>query len=195
MLVRNRRIYEQVSGALGKLGVGLGLTPNFWTMTSLVVSVGAAAFLALQMWWWALGAMAVMAFFDVLDGATARAGNLSTEFGAVLDPVVDRYAELFISGGLLLSGLVAPVWVLFGYSGALMASYVRGKIESMTDVKANVGLAGRQEKAYILIAGIVVHMLNIGPGAIQWAMIVMGIVSHITAVQRLLHLRKMKAGA
>jgi phosphatidylglycerophosphate synthase len=195
MLVRNRRIYEQISQALGRIGVGLGLSPNFWTLGSLVISIVAGILLAYQLFWWALLAMVFMALFDVLDGATARAGNLATSFGAVLDPVVDRYAELFVSGGILLSGLVAPVWVLFGFSGALMASYVRSKAESMTELKVNVGLAGRQEKAYILIAGIFVHMLGIGSGAIQWAVILMGIISHITAIQRLLYVQKMTRGS
>lgn len=195
MLVRNRHIYEQISQTLGRIGVGLGLSPNFWTLASLAMSVVTGALLAFQLFWWALLAMSFIALFDVLDGATARAGNLATPFGAVLDPVVDRYAELFICVGILLSGLVAPVWVLFGFSGALMASYVRSKAESMTELRVNVGLAGRQEKAYILIAGILVHMLGIGSGAIQWAIILMGIISHVTAIQRMLYVQKMTRGS
>jgi phosphatidylglycerophosphate synthase len=195
MLVRNRRIYEQISQALGQFGVGLGLSPNFWTLASLAASVGAGVLFAFRLFAWALLALALAALFDMLDGATARAGNLATPFGAVLDPVSDRYAEISVAGGIMFSGLVEPAWVLFGISGALMASYVRAKAESTTDFKVNVGLAGRQEKAYILIAGVIVHMLGIGNGAIQWAVILMGIVSHITAVQRLLYVRKMTGGA
>jgi phosphatidylglycerophosphate synthase len=190
MLVRNRQIYERMSQSLGQLGVSLGLTPNFWTLMGVAVSAVAGALFALKMFWWLFVALVLMAILDVLDGATARAGNMATPFGGVLDHVSDRYAELFVAGGIMLSGLAAPIWVLFGISGAIMASYVRAKIESMTDLKANVGWAGRQEKSYILIAGIVVHMLGIGPGAIQWAIILVGIVSHATAVQRVLYARK-----
>jgi phosphatidylglycerophosphate synthase len=194
MLVRNRRIYEQISQVLGRFGLGLGLSPNFWTLASLATSVGAGILFAFQLFGWALLALALMALFDMLDGAIARAGNLATPFGAVLDPVSDRYAEILVSGGIMLSGLVDPAWVLFGISGALMASYVRARAESTTDLKVNVGLAGRQEKAYILIAGVIVHMFGIGSGAIQWAVILMGIVSHATAVQRLLYVEKMTRG-
>jgi phosphatidylglycerophosphate synthase len=195
MLARNRRIYERLSQSLGSFGVAVGLSPDFWTLAGLAVSVGAGALFAFRLLGWALLALVVMTLFDVLDGATARAGNQATSFGGVLDHVSDRYAELFIAGGLMLSGLAAPIWVLFGISGALMASYVRAKVESMTDLRANVGLAGRQEKAYILIAGVIVYMLGIGAGAIQWALILGGIISHITAIQRLLYVRTMTRGA
>lgn len=194
MLVRNRQIYERMSQSLGHLGVALGLTPNFWTLMGVAVSVVAGALFALKLFWWLLASLVLMAVLDVLDGATARAGNMATPFGGVLDHVSDRYAELFVAGGIMLSGLAAPIWVFFGISGAIMASYVRAKIESMTDLKANVGLAGRQEKTYILIAGIIVYMLGIGTGAIQWAIILVGIISHVTAVQRVLYARKELAG-
>ncbi|MBN1313262.1 MAG: CDP-alcohol phosphatidyltransferase family protein [Anaerolineae bacterium] len=193
MLVRNRQIYEQVSQSLGRFGLALGVSPNTLTLMGVVVSIIAGALFSLRLFGWVLVALILMAVLDVLDGATARAGDMATPFGGILDHVSDRYAELFVSGGIMLSGLAAPIWVLFGISGALMASYARAKIESMTDIKANVGLAGRQEKALILIAGMIVYMLGIGPGAVQWAIILVGVVSHLTAVQRLLYARKMLA--
>lgn len=191
-LADNRKLYERLGESLGKIGVAIGLSPNAWTLMGLAISFVTAYLFARQLLGWGLVSMVAIAITDVMDGSTARAGNLSTPFGRVLDPVVDRYAELIVSAGLLFSGLVPPFWVYFGAVGALMASYVRGKAESMTDIEhCNVGLAGRQEKAYILIAGIVVQMLGIGVGALTIAVILVGLVSHVTAIQRLLYTRKM----
>ncbi len=196
MLAQNRRLYEKMSQSLGRLGLALGLSPNFWTLAGLALSAVAAALLANRLLGWSLLVMVLMTLTDVLDGATARALGRITRFGGVLDHVADRYAELFVAGGVMLSGLVEPIWVLFGIAGALMASYVRGKAESMGGLpSANVGWAGRQEKAYILLAGILVEMMRLGPGALQWAFILIGIVSHVTAIQRLLYVRRMTAEA
>jgi CDP-diacylglycerol--glycerol-3-phosphate 3-phosphatidyltransferase/archaetidylinositol phosphate synthase len=191
-LASNRRLYEQMSQAVGRFGKALGLHPDVWTVVGLAAAAAAAVLFAYQKLLWVLVAMVIMAALDVLDGATARATNTARPFGTVLDHVLDRYAEIIIAAGILLSGLVAPIWVYFGATGALMASYVRAKAESATDIRhCNVGLAGRQEKALILIAGMIVEMLGIGSGGLQWAVILMGIISHITAFQRLFYTRRM----
>jgi phosphatidylglycerophosphate synthase len=191
-LKRNRRVYEQVGQTLGKVGAAIGLAPDFWTLSALALSFVAAFFVARRQLAWALVIMALMALVDMMDGSTARAQNLVTPFGGVLDHVLDRYAELIIAAGFILNGLVPPFWVYFAMAGALMASYVRGKAESMTDIEScNVGLVGRLEKALILFAGIIVYWLDIGTGALTWAFILVGVLSHITAGQRLLYTRRM----
>lgn len=186
MLVRNRKLYEQISQSLGKLGLRLGFSPDFWTYMGLALSVFAAFLFSRGMLAWGVVSLFAIWFTDVLDGATARALNKTSPFGTVLDHVVDRFAELIIGAGLLLSGLVAPIWIYFGMTGMIMASYVRAKAEAQTDiVSVNVGLVGRSEKAAILAVGALVQSLNIGTGALQWAFILVGAVSYVTAVQRL----------
>jgi phosphatidylglycerophosphate synthase len=196
MLAQNRRLYEKMSESVGKLGAALGLSPNFWTLAGLGLSVVAAGLLANRLLGWTLLVLLLMTLTDVMDGATARATGRISKFGGVLDHVTDRYAELFIAGGVMLSGLAHPIWVLFGIAGALMASYVRGKAESVAGLaNANVGWAGRQEKGYILVAGMLVEMMHIGPGALQWAFILIGIVSHLTAIQRLVYVYRATASS
>jgi phosphatidylglycerophosphate synthase len=187
-LANNRRLYERIGQSVGKIGMAIGLSPNAWTLMGLAISVVTGILFWQRMLGWALVSMIAIAITDVMDGSTARAGNLATPFGGVLDHVVDRYEELIVSAGILLSGLVPPFWVFFGAAGALMASYVRAKAESMTDIEhCNVGLAGRQEKTYILLAGIIVQMLGIGVGALGISIAIVGLVSHTTAVQRVIY--------
>ena len=194
-LANNRRLYERIGQGVGRIGVAIGLPPNAWTLIGLAVSVVTAYLFSRRLLGWALLSMVAIAITDIMDGSTARAGNLATPFGGVLDHVVDRYEELIVSAGILFSGLVPPFWVYFGAAGALMASYVRAKAESMTDIEhCNVGLAGRQEKTYILLAGIIVQMLGIGVGALGISIAIVGLVSHITAVQRVIYTYKMVGG-
>lgn len=186
MLVRNRKLYEQVSQSLGKFGLKLGLSPDFWTYSGLAISAVTAFLFARGLLAWGVLSLFPILFTDILDGATARAQNKTSPFGTVLDHVVDRFAELIIGAGIILSGMVAPIWVYFGLTAMLMASYVRAKAEAQTSIESvNVGLVGRSEKAAILAVGALVQSLSIGANALQWAFILVGVVSLITAIQRM----------
>src|SRR5690349_871818 len=124
----------------------------------------------------------------MLDGATARAGGTASPYGTVLDHVVDRYAEFMILLGVMLSGTVAPVWVMLALFGMVMASYVRARAESTGLVAScNVGFAGRQEKLALLCLGLLIQPIVPQLELLQWAVIAIAVVSHITAVQRLLY--------
>jgi len=189
MLTRFRPLYEKKSISFGKASLKLGLTPNFWTMFSLFSAALAGVALSQGDIWLGLLALVVMNITDMLDGATARAGNMGTDFGTVLDHTCDRYGEFFLFGGLMLSGVISPALALFTASGVVMASYVRGKAESAGKLKScNVGIAGRQEKLILTILGIIFFGLNLSlPG--QVCIFLAGLISHITAVQRLLYAR------
>jgi phosphatidylglycerophosphate synthase len=110
----------------------------------------------------------------------------------VLDHVTDRYAEFFILGGVMLSGTVAPAWVLFALFGMVMASYVRARAEATGRLAScNVGFAGRQEKLALLILGLLLQPVLPRLSILEWAVIAVGAASHITAAQRLLYTRRM----
>ncbi len=185
MLARNRKLYERVSKSLGELGLRLGFSPDFWTYAGLALSIWSAFLFARGWLLWGVLSLFVIWFTDVLDGATARALNKQSPFGTVLDHVSDRFAEIIVGMGLLLSGLVAPLWIYVGITGMIMASYVRAKAESRTDVSVNVGLAGRSEKVAILAVGALIQSAHIGTNALQWAFVLVGLVSYVTAIQRL----------
>jgi phosphatidylglycerophosphate synthase len=188
ILARFRNVYEQSTIPLGRYCLRLGLTPNTLTMISLIVGAAAAFAIAKQQYWWGVALILLMGFADMLDGATARAGNLASSFGTVLDHVIDRYAEFFLLTGVLLSGSVQAVWVIFALFGMVMASYVRARAES-TDIlrSCNVGFAGRQEKLTLLGIGLILHPILLPLAILEWCVIAIGIVSHITAIQRLLY--------
>jgi phosphatidylglycerophosphate synthase len=127
---------------------------------------------------------------DMMDGATARAGNTCTPFGTVFDHTIDRYAEFMLIAGFMAGGWISPLLGIFTAAGVVMASYVRTKAESVSDLKLGaVGFAGREEKLLLMMASLVLFAFSQPlPGKIL--IFLVGLVSHITVLQRLLFTRK-----
>lgn len=125
--------YRSVSSLAAAIGQ-LGISADAFTYTSLLLSFGAGCAAATGRL--SAAAMLVLAggFFDLLDGAVARATGTSSRWGALLDSTVDR-----LSDGLPLLGLV----VLYGHRGwlaavpglamlgALTLSYARARAEAL----------------------------------------------------------------
>jgi phosphatidylglycerophosphate synthase len=188
ILARFRALYEQSTIPLGRVCLRLGLTANTLTLISLIIGGIAAFAIARGRFVVGVSLIGLMGIADMLDGATARAGGTAGPYGTVLDHVVDRYAEFLILLGVMMSGVVAPAWVIFALFGMVMASYVRARAESTGLVAScNVGFAGRQEKLVLLCLGLLIHPVFPWLDLLQWAVIAIGVVSHITAVQRLLY--------
>ncbi|MGA3405302.1 MAG: CDP-alcohol phosphatidyltransferase family protein [Candidatus Bathyarchaeia archaeon] len=184
MLGRIRAKYQALMRPVGK-GLGKsGITPNALTTISLVVAIGAGTAYALK--FPVLGAvgLVVSGVVDMLDGAVARATKSASRFGTVYDHVLDRYVEFFVLAGIGLGGFSDWIWVLFCLFGMVMASFTRAKAESVGGLKqCTVGIAERQEKLIILLIGSFLQPFV--TGALMVAVIVVGVLSHITVVQRL----------
>ena len=179
-----------IGAKLGKAGA----RPNMITTVSLLVSFLAAfAYLLKSPVLGAIG-LAAAGLVDMLDGAVARATGSASRFGAVYDHVLDRYAEFAVLLGMGLGGLVDWPWIVFGLFGMVMASYVRAKAESVGGLKrCTVGVAERQEKIILLLVGSLLQPF-IGL-ALTGAVVIAGILSHVTVVQRLWYTLKHARGS
>jgi phosphatidylglycerophosphate synthase len=193
---RKREWYERTSLVLGKICLKLGLTPNFITAVSLVCAVVSGIYFWLDRMVLGVVWMLATSLTDMLDGSTARAGNMGTVFGGILDHVSDRYGEFFILAGITLSGAVYPGWGLFALFGMLIASYTRAVAESMGKMEnCAVGIMGRLEKFIAIMAGSILE--SFFPTAawpkgrwLELALIFVGLTSVITAIQRLIYAHK-----
>ncbi len=195
MLNRFRAEYESFSIIFGKVSMRLGLSPDFWTLFSLGASLVAAFFLMQHQYWLGLLMVIVMNVADMMDGATARASGKGTLFGSVLDHVVDRYAEFIIFGGLMAGGSISPAMGMFIIAGVIMASYVRAKAESKGGLKnCVIGIAGREEKLILMMVALVFYALGYATIGVV-LLFVVGLISHITALQRLMYARQLILGA
>lgn len=184
MLGKLRERYEKALAGPGRALAKLGISPNALTVLSLAVS-------AVSGWYYLnhnafAGALVLLlaGAVDMLDGAVARAQQRTTRFGAVLDHVLDRYAEFLVVLGIMLGGYVDPLWAMFSLFGMIMASFTRAKAESVGGLAScTVGIAERQEKLLLILIGSAFTVVF--SQALLVAIILVGILSHVTVVQRL----------
>lgn len=189
MLARLRPLYNKLIAPIGNFSHKLGLTADFWTLISLLFAIAAGIMLWRDQYWAGLVLSILMYIADGLDGATARASGKTSGFGTVFDHTVDRYAEFILIGGLLLGGGISNFTAILSASGMVMASYVRAKAESAAGITdCTVGIAGRAEKLILMYLGFIFLGVNL-PTLAEAAFILIGIISHITAIQRLLYAR------
>ncbi len=194
---RKRQWYEETSLVLGKICYRMGLTPNFLTGVSLVCAIISGIYFWRDSMGWGVFWMLAASFADMLDGSTARAGNSGTVFGGILDHVSDRYGEFFILAGITMSGAAHPGWGLFALFGMLIASYTRAAAESIGKLKnCAVGIMGRLEKFILIIFGALMEIwfpTGTWPrgGWLEFALIIVGVTSTVTSVQRLVYARKL----
>ena len=177
---RARAAAETVARPLGDAG----LTPNMLTVAGFFLTVGVAYVIAsgyLQ-----LGGVLVLAvgLFDMLDGALARVRALKTRFGAFLDSTLDRYSEAVLLGGVLWAypEPLTALLILIGLTGSLLVSYARARAEGL-NVDCEVGLLPRPQRVILLAAGLIT-------GYVIPALIVLAVLTNVTTVQRILHVRK-----
>jgi CDP-diacylglycerol--glycerol-3-phosphate 3-phosphatidyltransferase len=171
---------------LGRFFNRLGLTPNMMTMLGLLGNTIGAYFLARgEMLTGGLFVL-LMTPVDALDGTMARLRGESSDFGAFVDSVSDRYSELIIYGGLLyyflsLGEPVGGVLVFGAAAGSVLVSYVKARAEGL-GYEAKVGLLTRVERYLVLAPSLVFNQLYIG-------LAIIAVFANITAIQRIWHVR------
>ena len=183
---------DRLAGGLARLG----LSPNTWTLLSLVPAIFGLAALVMHQLAYGLVLFALSAFIDIVDGTVARATNQATDRGAFIDGVVDRYVELLLYIGLLLYvgrgeflNLPNEAWFMVLIFGALMTSFVRayadhrGIVTDPDELKRMGGLLERLERLMLLYAGMFLGLFNT-----EWLMAVIAItavLANATVLQRI----------
>lgn len=215
---------------VGKAIARTGITPNMITGLTVLVALVSAWFFVLGDLFIGLLFMILTAVMDMFDGAVARAAGLASKFGATFDHTLDRYAEFLFMLGIMMGPISAVTipwwpfnvgdtfipwfWGFFTLFGMIMASFARAKAESVGGMEScTVGIAERQEKLILTIAGILLLaipstniwidiltpipvlldffvMLDI-TNILTLCIAIVGILSHITVAQRLRYAKKM----
>jgi CDP-diacylglycerol--glycerol-3-phosphate 3-phosphatidyltransferase/archaetidylinositol phosphate synthase len=181
---RLREQYEEAMRPLGRLLAKTGLPPNAFTVLSVLVAVAAGYEYGQTRAVEGSLLLLLSSVVDMFDGGVARATGRVTRFGATFDHVLDRYAEFFVVSGIIYGGYVDWTVGFFALFGMLMASFTRAKAESVGGLKScTVGVAERQEKLLILIGGSLISLFY--RPILGYAVLLVGVLSHITVLQRL----------
>jgi len=188
MLARHRDIYQKLFSGLGRAMARTGLSPNTFTAISLIPAIIMGYFFYIGNVTWGLVFILISALVDVIDGNVARATGNVTVFGKIFDHSIDRYVEFILIGGIVSGGLAEPLSGFFAISGMIMASYVRAKAESEGAKNCDIGLMDRAEKLLILMAGCIIYSWY--SNSIDYALLIVGLLSHITVIQRLLYAKR-----
>lgn len=178
--------FKWVLDPLGGFFNRLGITPNMMTMLGLLGNTVGAYFLARGEMLTGGILVLLMTPIDALDGTMARLRGESSDFGAFVDSVSDRYSELIIYGGILyhfltLGDALGGVLVFGAAAGSVLVSYVKARAEGL-GYEARVGLLTRAERYIVLAPSLVFNQLFIGLGIIAFF-------ANFTALQRIWHVR------
>ncbi len=176
------------------------LTPNAISIVGFVLNVAAAVLVTERLFFCAGIAFIVGSVMDTLDGRYSRMSGKGTLFGAFLDSTLDRIEE-----GIVLAAVAgyfaaqgddfAAAMCVIVVLGSLMVSYTRARAEAL-GVECKVGLATRPVRVVILSIGLV-FAKGAGLGDFELlapAIYVMAVLTWITVIQRVWHVRNELAG-
>ncbi len=139
------------------------------------------------------------ALMDGADGLLARKANSASKYGDFLDHVIDRYSDVLIIGGACLGGYVDASAGVVIMAGVLLASYLGTQAQAVGVGRNYGGIMGRADRLIILILATSLNvaykpafgLYGFNYSVLGWALILIGMASHITALQRIWHTRKM----
>ncbi|MFW6137049.1 MAG: CDP-alcohol phosphatidyltransferase family protein [Candidatus Aminicenantaceae bacterium] len=179
---------------IAEIFIRLRITPNTISTAALIIGLGAGILFAVHQPVWAVLLIALSGGLDILDGRVAAKTNRASSFGAIFDSSLDRYSEFFIYLGLAVH--FRNHWILwvifFTILGSMMVSYTRARAEGL-GFPCDMGLMQRAERMMLLFLGAAVGLIfNVYLEALSVVLILTALVSNITAVQRIFHVRKME---
>jgi CDP-diacylglycerol--glycerol-3-phosphate 3-phosphatidyltransferase len=161
-----------------------GIPPNIITWLALFLNLWAGILFAAGRFAAAGGMMLLAGLCDLLDGPVARRQGRVSLFGAFLDSILDRYADLILFLGLLVYYSHVN---RFGYAilagaamaGAVMVSYAKARAESLVPT-SEVGFWERPERLTLMILGALTNRMDV----VLW---ILAIGPNITVIHRILH--------
>jgi len=131
-----RKIFKNILSGIAEFLNRLGVRPNVITAFGLIGNLAAGILIATgHLYWGGLTAL-IVGPLDALDGVLARLRSESSEYGAFVDSITDRYSEMAIFGGLLVYFSKTGNWLdsllIFSAAiGSFMVSYTRARAESL----------------------------------------------------------------
>lgn len=176
------------------------VNPNLISWVALVAAAiaGVAFYLGgLGLLVLALLLILLSAYLDALDGKVAKLFGKASARGDFIDHVFDRYADVFMIGGIAFNAAYAHLWVgTLALVGVLLTSYMGTQAQAVGQRRHYGGLMGRADRLVLLFIGGLLQVLAApvggviwGAGAVsfgplEWILVLFAILGNATAVQR-----------
>ena len=130
------------------------VSPNVISWIGLIIALISGIVLALSFdhhIFLIIGAILVIVsgYFDALDGKVAKLFNKCTKKGDYLDHVFDRYADVFMIGGIAFSGWCDPYLGILAIVGTLLTSYMGTQAQAVGAPRLYAGLLGRADRVVL----------------------------------------------
>lgn len=149
-------------------------------------------------WLLLVGAAVVIlsGYFDALDGKIAKLSGKASKKGDYLDHVFDRYADLFMIGGVAISAWCNIYIGLLALVGVLLTSYMGTQAQAVGAPRLYAGLLGRADRVVLSTLFPIIQFVmcivgfeafSIGDWTVSWMEIMIlyfALMGNITAIQR-----------
>lgn len=190
MLYSARRHFKKLSIGIGIFFSKLQLSPNQWTLLTIIPTVISLYFLISKNFTIAALFIIIAAFFDLIDGSVARVTGTVTKKGAYLDTVMDRYVESSVIIALLLVGLppyILPsgLWLMLYLFGSMMTTYAKAaaREKDLTKNELKGGFIERAERMIILVIGIALAAFS--SLYLTYIIAILAVLTNLTALHRI----------
>ena len=184
---------------MAKIFAKAGISPNAVSIISLIFAAMAGLY-----FYYADGNPKIVliagifvflnSFLDAMDGAMARHLKIACAKGDFLDHVIDRYSDVFIICGIFLGGHVDWKIGVVAIVGVLLTSYLGTQAQALNIGRYYGGVMGRADRLILIILASIIYFVYpvciSGFSALGWVMIAIAFGSHITALQRIIHIWK-----
>jgi archaetidylinositol phosphate synthase len=179
----------------------INVNPNTISWIGLILAFLSGLFLYYSYqyhWFLLLGALLVIVsgYFDALDGKVAKLSGKASKKGDYLDHVFDRYADIFMIGGVAVSAWCNPYLGILALVGVLLTSYMGTQAQAIGAPRLYSGFLGRADRVVLSTLFPIIQLIMIlvgypyiviGDISVSWLevmMIYFAIVGNATAIQR-----------
>lgn len=175
--------------------------PNLISWIGLILAFisGLALYLSFEIHYLLIVAAALVlisGYFDALDGKVAKLAGKASKRGDYLDHVFDRYADMFMIGGVAFSAWCNPYIGMLALVGVLLTSYMGTQAQAVGAPRLYAGLLGRADRVVLSTAFPIIQFAAIQFGYasfdvfgydltwMEMMMIWFALIGNLTAVQR-----------
>lgn len=191
MLDTKRHWFKDLEKIVGKIFGSLPLTPNQYTYLSGVFALIGLFFMIQENLVWAIISFLIAGGLDFVDGAVARAKNMSSKVGAYLDTVFDRYVEGIMFLGILFLPLpyfIIPgyAWVYLAIFGSIVTTYVKAaaKEKDLVNQELKGGLLSRGERLILTFIALILGIIYPDYLYMTYVIALIAVLANFTAIQR-----------